>query len=107
MLEAQKIAPKARSCPKVADHNRDRPIYPQASIPESGFTYMRRSLNLPLLVEIDALYFKRDKCAKNNKQTNKQAKQQQQQQQQKHSGLSVADPDHPGPEGGAVIQTLR
>ena len=72
---------------------------------------MRRSLNLPLLVEIDALYFKRDKCAK-KQQTNKQAKQQQQQ-QQKHSGLSVADPDlqmgggggHPDPEirgGGAV-----
>ena len=112
MLQAQKIAPKARSCPKVADHNRGRPIYPQASIPESGFTYMRRSLNLSLLVEIDALYFKRDKCVKKttNKQTNKQAKQQQQQQQQ-HSGLSVADPDLQmggwGGGVGAVIQTLR
>ena len=78
LLEAQNIAPKTRSCPKVADHNRGRPIYPQASIPESGFTYMRRSLNLSLLVEIDAVYFKRDKCVKKqqtNKQTNKQAKQ--------------------------------
>ena len=67
---------------------------------------------MPLLVEIDALYFKRDKCVKKttNKQTNKQAKQQQQQQQQKHSGLSVADPDlHLGGGGGvgAVIQILR
>ena len=94
MLEAQKIAPKARSCPKVEDHNRGRPIYPQASVPEPGFTYMRRSLNLPLLVKIDAVYFKRDKCVK-KQQTNKQTSKtkQQQQQKQQHSGLSVSDPD--------------
>ena len=65
---------------------------------------------MPLL-EIDALYFKRDKCVKKttNKQTNKQAKQQQQ--QQKHSGLSVSDPDLQmggwGGGVGVVIQTLR
>ena len=52
--------------------------YPRANIsqiPESGLTYLRLSWNLPLIAESDDLYFKRYKCAKNNKQTNKQAKQ--------------------------------
>ena len=29
LLEAQKVAPKARSCRKVAEHNLDRPIHEQ------------------------------------------------------------------------------
>ena len=77
LLEAQKVAPKVINCSKVAEYNLDRPIQANISwIPESGFTYTRRSWNLPHIVDIDALYFK---CAKKKKQTKEQ------QQQQKHS----------------------
>ena len=74
---------EARSCSKSQKlpescRAQSGQAYPRANIsqiPESGLTYMRLSWNLPLIAESDDLYFKRYKCAKKNKQTNKQAKQ--------------------------------
>ena len=94
LIFCSKIAQKGKILPEVARSSKScsksqklpkscraqsGQVYSQANfsgIPESGFTYMKRGWNAPLIVESDALYFKRDKCAK---QTNKKNKKQQEQ----------------------------